>query len=91
MKKVYIVQYSTGSYDSYEVHLLFATTKKSVATKYVTRFNRILKTLEDRNKKFENVRFSTSWICDKYLKDYGKSWSRVRETNRANWEELEMR
>jgi len=43
MDKIYLVKYCGGSYDDFYIVTIFATTKKSTATKYVTRFNKILK------------------------------------------------
>lgn len=92
MKIVYIVKYSRGSYDDYREEIIFATIKKSTATKYVTRFNKILKQLEESNKKLEKVEsYGRTWIKDKYAENFYRRWSTVREINRAYWEQLEIR
>ena len=41
--KIYIVKYYGGSYEDYYETIIFATTNKSKAYKYRTRFNQILK------------------------------------------------
>jgi hypothetical protein len=90
--KIYIVKYSLGTYDDYREEIIFATIKKTIATKYVTRFNKVLKQLEEDNKRFEKVEsYGLSWIKDKYAKNFYRRWSTVREINKAFWEESEIR
>ena len=89
MKTIYIVRYSTGSYSDYREINIFATTVKSKAIKYVTRFNKILNDLQENNKRFED-KSSYNWIKDEYS-DYYMRWYQVRETNRAFWEQIEIR
>ena len=92
MKKIYIVKYSRGSYDDCSEEIIFATLKKSTATKYVTRFNKILKQLEESNKKLEKVdSYGWTWIKDKYAKNFWRRWSTVRDINIAFCEETEIR
>lgn len=86
--KLYIVKYSKGSYT--EINL-FVTNKKSTATKYVTKFNKLLKKLELDFKKFEDTKLGMSWIADKYVEKHYRKWSKVREINRSWWEEIEIR
>ena len=38
----YLVRYSGGSYDDYYSAVVFVTNKKSTATKYCTKFNKLL-------------------------------------------------
>jgi hypothetical protein len=90
MGKIYIVGYSKGSYSDYQEINIFATSKKSTATKYVTRFNKILKQLEEDNKKFEKPNDFMNWIKDDCFQYY-RRWSEVREINNAFWEELNLR
>lgn len=90
--KIYIVKYSLRRYDDYREEIIFVTVKKSTATKYVTRFNKILKQLEESNKKLEKVEScGWTWIKDKYAENFYRRWSTVREINRAYWEESEIR
>ena len=90
IEKIYIVGYSKGSYSDYQEINIFATSKKSTATKYVTRFNKILKQLEEDNKKFEKPNDFMNWIKDDCFQYY-RRWSEVREINNAFWEELKLR
>jgi hypothetical protein len=90
MEKIYIVKYSEGYYSDYREHNLFATTKKSIATKYITRFNNLLKQLEKRNKIFESENYG-NWISDEYSDKFYRSWYKVRETNPAFWQEIKLK
>ena len=89
MEKIYIVKYSEGCYSDYTEHNLFATTKKSIAIKYVTRFNNLLKQLEKRNKIFEIE--GSNWISDEYSDKFYRSWYAVNETNKAFWQEIKLK
>jgi len=91
MKPIYIVKYSRGSYDDYREENIFVTTKKSTATKYVTRFNKILNILEQNNKKFEKLENGWPWIAEKYCENYYRRWSTIRDINKAFWEQSEIR
>jgi hypothetical protein len=90
MGKIYIVGYSKGSYSDYREINIFATSKKSIAIKYVTRFNKILKQLEEDNKRFESPDCVMNWIKDD-CHQYYRRWYEVREINNAFWEELGLR
>lgn len=91
MTTIYIVKYSTGCYSDYSEYTIFATTKKSTATKYVTRFNNILNKLEILNKNFESKDTYNNWIADKYTDKYYRRWYLVRNTNEAYWEQIKIR
>lgn len=53
MTSYYLVRYSGGSYeDAFDV-VVFATNKKSTATKYCTKFNKLLKKWQNYYKQFE--------------------------------------
>ena len=51
--KIYIVKYTKGNYEYSEVNTIFATTKKSVATKYATRYNKMLKKWKEHYRQYE--------------------------------------
>lgn len=90
---MYIVKYSTGSYDDYGVTDIFITDKKSIATKYVTKFNSILKKWNNYYKQFEETPYegSCGWIKDEFSEQYFWRWHRLKETNKCWWEEIEVR
>jgi hypothetical protein len=46
-EKMYLVKYSTGSYEDYHQVVLFVTHSKDKADKYVEKFNRILNYWKD--------------------------------------------
>ena len=91
MKKLYIVKYSSGSYDDYHTTDVFVTDIKSKATKYVTKFNKILKKWEKYYKKFEEKDCGMGWIKDEYVQQHFDRWNCLREINLCYWEEIEVR
>ncbi|GAG31669.1 unnamed protein product, partial [marine sediment metagenome] len=65
MSRAYIVKYSGGTYDDYYEHNVFVSVNKSKATKYVTKFNNILKKWKDYYAQFEYKKgHSIAWIKD---------------------------
>jgi hypothetical protein len=89
--KIYLVQYDGGSYeDSFEA-TVFATTKKSTATKYVTKFNRILKKWKQYYSQYEDKTLGISWITDEYAKKYFNRWYSLRRINKCYYHEVEVR
>jgi hypothetical protein len=89
MKKMYIVKFSSGSYDDYSIFCVFVTEKKSIATKYVTKFNKILKKWKNYYSQFEND--DRDWIKEEYVNQHFKRWHALREINECYWEEIEVR
>lgn len=88
---MYIVKYSTGSYSDYREIDIFVTLKKSKATKYVTKFNKILKKYKDHYKQYEEPMVeSMNWIKDIHIQYYER-WSMLNETNNCFWIEIEER
>lgn len=89
--KIYIVRYSGGDYDGrYEVNI-FATDKKTTATKYVTRFNKILKKWKEHYKQYERDDLIMKWIKDEYLDLYFDRWDKLRNIDKCYWNEMELR
>ena len=89
-KEIYIVSYSTGSYEDYKEIIIFATTKKSKATKYVTRFNQILKKWKDYYSQYETREHGIVWLKDIYNKWFER-WYSLTKVNRCYWEKIEIR
>jgi len=89
MNKMYLVKYSTGSYEDYHQNNLFVTADKEVADKYVEKFNRILDnwldymTLFDNEHGYRDDEKCTTAISQRYYD--------VIETNGAFVEEIEVR
>lgn len=43
MKKMYLVEYSSGQYEDYRTYQIFVTDNEQVAIAYINKFNAILK------------------------------------------------
>jgi len=91
MEKIYVVKYCGGSYESYYDVIIFATMKKSVATKYVTKFNRILKKWKEHYTQFEEVEMGFSWIKKEHVGSHFNRWWSLREVTKCYMDEIELR
>jgi len=91
MKKVFIVSYSAGSYDDFYTKTIFVTDKKSKATKYVTKFNKLVKKWEQYYEQFEVKIGSFKWLDEKYVKQHFSRWHSLKEINNCYWEQIEIR
>ena len=91
MKKMYIVRYCGGSYDDWYEDNVFVTTKKSTATKYVTKFNKILKKWKEHYKQYEGKEFGMDWIKDEYVEQHFHRWNSLRKITECYWDEIELR
>ena len=89
--KMYIVKYSSGSWDDYGETNIFISSTKDKATKYVSKFNRILKKYKKYYSKFEEYEDGMIWIKDKYIKKYFTRWYKIRNINKCWYEEIEVR
>jgi len=85
MTKMYIVKYNGGSYDDFYVNDIFITNKKSTATKYVTKFNRVLKAYSKYYEKFESNKYGTTWFDDDAPNVYYSTWHKLKNINNAYW------
>ena len=89
--KIYLVKYCGGSYDDYYSVVIFATAKKPTATKYVTRFNRILKKWKQYYSQFENSDNGFKWIKDQHIEKHFDRWDRLRNITKCYYEEVSVR
>ena len=89
--KIYIVKYSEGSYEDYLENIIFATINKSTATKYVTRYNKILKKWTEYYSQFEEIKSGINWIKDEFINTKYNRWYCLRKLNKCFWEEVEIR
>jgi hypothetical protein len=89
--KIFVVIYSTGNYEDYHTVMIFATTKKSTATKYVTKFNNILKKWKKYYSQFEDNKMGFNWIKEEYIEQHSDRWNALRNINKCFWEEVEVR
>lgn len=91
MNKIYIIKYSTGSYDDYSENIIFATTKKSKATKYCMKFNRILKKWKKYYSQYEEDKYGFNWIKEEFVNQYFNRWNSLSKTNKCYYIELAVR
>ena len=86
--KIYIAKYSTGRYEDYTEHIVFASTNKSKVTKWCTKFNKMIKKWSDYYKKYEG---DFGGIKDEYITKHFGRWNWLRNINEAYFEETEIR
>jgi hypothetical protein len=91
MDKIYLVKYYGGSYDDYYNAVVFATFKKSKATKYCTKFNRILKKWKEYYSQYEEDKYGFKWIKDEFTNKYFDRWHSLRNYTKCYYEEITVR
>ena len=92
MNKIYLVKYCGGGHDNYYETIVFATNKKSTATKYVTKFNKILKKWKKHYKQYETkIDGLFSWIADEHIEKHFLRWNALRNIGKCYWIEIEIR
>jgi len=91
MNKMYIVRYCGGSYDDFYEANVFVTDKKTTATKYVTKFNKILKKWKEHYKQYESKELGMNWINDEYVQQHFDRWNSLQNINKCYWNEIELR
>ena len=87
----YLVRYCGGSYDDYYSVVIFVTNKKTTATKYVTKFNRILKKWKDYYKQFESNKYGFNWIADEHIESHFERWNSLQNITKCYYEEVSFR
>lgn len=87
MKKIYVVQYSTGAYESFEKVMVFATESEEIAIKYIDKFNTILKKWQEYYAQF----FNSDDDSSDQLRKYYQRWDSINDVNKAFYEEIEIR
>ena len=89
--KIYLACYSRGEYESEENRIVFASSDKSKVTKWVTKFNKILKKWNEYYDQFCDDICNFRWIKDEYYDKYYQRWYSLHEINKAYWMEVEIR
>jgi hypothetical protein len=87
----YIVRYYGGSYENYYNHIIFVTNKKSTATKYVTKFNRILNKWKKHYEQFETNDYGINWIAEEHSENYYTRWYNLRQITKCYYEVVPFR
>lgn len=88
---MYIVRYYGGSYDDFYEANVFVTDKKSTATKYVTKFNKMLKKWKDYYKQFETDDLGITWIADEHADKHFMRWNSLQNVTKCYLDEIECR
>lgn len=96
-KIIYLVKYSTGTYEEYQQHILFATEDKDFAKKYVERLDEFSRFVTNYYNEMEDRRplFSDDWynfICEdreQLIQQF--STMGIGDYNCAFYEEVEIR
>jgi hypothetical protein len=88
----YLVKYYGGSYEDSFQSFVFVTNKKSTATKYCTKFNKILKKWQDYYKQFETKKYGTiTWIADEHIEKKFSRWNQLNAISRCCYVEVAVR
>ena len=83
---MFIVKYSTGSYDDYMRHNIFVTESEEVAKAYVEKHNALLTKWQKYWEQFENE--------DHWMEDQTKDWNRwyeIHNRNVAYYDKIDIR
>lgn len=88
MEKIYIVSYSTGEYEDYREHNIFATFDKKEAFKYVKRFNSLIDKWYNHYSQYNG---DYRWIKDEFADKYFPRWYMLHELNDCFYKEIKVR
>lgn len=92
MTSYYLVRYYGGSYEDAFNVVVFATKKKSTATKYCTKFNQMLKKWKDYYRKFETKKYGKmTWITDEHINTKFYRWNKLQKIIRCYYEVVSVR
>lgn len=90
MNKIYIIKYCGGSHDDWYSTDVFVTDKKITATRYVTKFNNILKKWKEYYKQYEEKNENMNCIKDEYLEHFER-WDNLQNITKCYFERIELR
>ena len=88
---MYIVKYYGGSYDNHYTNDIFVTNNKQTATKYVTKFNKLLKKWKKHYEQYEEKCCGIAVLKDEYLGKHFRNWYKLNNITECYWEEIEFR
>ena len=91
--KIYLACYSTGDYDDFEIHVVFASNVKSRVTNWVTKFNKMHKRWKAHYDQYCDGGYGDffgRWIAEEHY-DKSNRWRMLRNINRAYYDEIELR
>lgn len=91
--KIYLACYSTGQYEDFEIHIVFASNVKSRVTKWVSKFNKMHKRWEAHYGQYCDSRYGdilSRWITEEHYDKFNR-WDMLRNINRAYCNEIGLR
>jgi hypothetical protein len=91
MEKIYVVKYYGGSHDDYHEVIIFATHERTKATRYVTKFNKILNKWKSHYQQFEDGEPEFSWIKKEHIQKHFLRWFQLRSITKCYYDEIELR
>jgi hypothetical protein len=91
MNTIYLVHYSGGYYDDYFVDTIFATPDKSVAEKYVKKFNDMLNKWREYYSQFEIDEEGTRWIAPEHVEKKFARWNSIEYIHECYFTQIEVR
>ena len=92
MTSYYLVKFYGGSYEDSFDYVVFVTNKKTTATKYCTRFNKMLKKWKDYYKQFETKKYGImTWVSDEHIDTKFYRWNQLNKISGCSWSEVSVR
>ena len=91
--KIYLACYSTGEYEDFVIHIVFASNVRNRVTKWVTKFNKMHEKWKAHYDQYCDDRYEGAlgrWIMEVHP-DKSNRWHRLRNINRAYCDEIELR
>ena len=88
---MYIVKYCGGSYEDYYTKDIFVTSNKRVATKYVTKFNKLLKKWTEHYWQYEKMWLGIVTIADEHADRHFTRWNSLQKITKCYYEEIAER
>jgi len=65
-------------YEKNVLEIIFVTNKKSTATKYCTKFNKLLKKWQDHYEQFETKKYGIMmWLADEHIDKFSR-WNKLQ-------------
>ena len=86
---MYIIKYTSGSYDSFHIGVLFVTENEELAKLYCEKANRILKSVKEFMVLIDE-KLDQDIERDKYIKLWSKYYN-FEEVNSITYESIEVR
>lgn len=87
---MYIISYYTEDVEGIYHEKIFATKSKETATKYVSKFNAILKKWKEFYSSFEEDYHGMRFLAERYS-DYYSRYILMKRILECRWEEIETR